>query len=184
MRIKEDDKKILEDFKREIKTDNKIFHVKRKGKGEYKNSKPQYNLSVTSEKIWKCLKGMGMLRKEHIPFEHIPERLIRHFIRGLFDGDGCVWNGKRSPSEGLFYILASKGICEELNDIFIKNDISDKFEIKRRKGIYHIRKSSNKKALKSMYDFLYKDANYFLERKHTIWKEWMEENGYGSLACS
>lgn len=28
-------------------------------------------------------------------FPSLCEDLMSHFIRGLFDGDGCVWNGKR-----------------------------------------------------------------------------------------
>lgn len=25
----------------------------------------------------------------------VPDYLLNHFIRGYFDGDGCIWNGKR-----------------------------------------------------------------------------------------
>ena len=28
----------------------------------------------------------------------ISDELMPHFIRGLFDGDGCIWNGKRKKA--------------------------------------------------------------------------------------
>ena len=63
-------------------------------KGKY------YQLSLRSKIICEDLKKLGCLQKKSkilvFPTEsQVPKNLIHHFIRGYFDGDGSVWEGKR-----------------------------------------------------------------------------------------
>ena len=59
-----------------------------------------HSLTVCSKKMSADLAKAGATQnKAHkLVFpsvEILPEKLIPHFIRGYFDGDGCVWEGKR-----------------------------------------------------------------------------------------
>ena len=63
--------------------------------------KPQNLVTWRSKHMFETLQSYGITpRKTYRPEFKLPENLIKdelfpHFIRGLFDGDGCVWNGKR-----------------------------------------------------------------------------------------
>lgn len=52
-------------------------------------------VSIYSKKIIKDLNNLGIVNKKSDKdvynfFEYIPKRLMRHFIRGVFDGDGTI----------------------------------------------------------------------------------------------
>lgn len=96
-------------------------------------------------------------------FPSIPEELKRHLIRGYFDGDGSV--GKRHFS----FIFNSKYFLQEVLDCFLK-EIPDLkyyiYEENRSKTTYYsLHFSVNKKSRVDLYNFLYKDSTYKLERK-------------------
>ena len=92
----------------------------------------------------------------------IPNNLIHHFVRGYFDGDGCVliscgqviasFVGTEKFLIGLRKVL---GIDKKLQ----KATVSTK--------VKYLVIGGNRKAL-SFYDWLYKDAIIFLERKKQI----------------
>lgn len=95
--------------------------------------------------------------------DKIPEELIRHFIRGFSDGDGCFCCNlsKRSKS----YEIVGK-CYDMLNDIkneFNKNGIYSEIYKKRKTnwkvGIYRL------KELIKLHSYLYDGATIFMERK-------------------
>lgn len=65
------------------------------------NGKIKYSLRIVSRKLSQSLFNLGAILNKSLvlkfPDKSIfkSEDLIRHFIRGYFDGDGCIWNGKR-----------------------------------------------------------------------------------------
>lgn len=87
------DKDILEKIKEVIKSENPIQ--------EYNNSwgKSSAKITFNSVKLCKDISNMGAIKNKSLtlkfPEEIVPENLMQHFIRGYFDGDGCIWNGKR-----------------------------------------------------------------------------------------
>lgn len=113
-------------------------------------------------------------------FPNIEDRYLRHFIRGLFDGDGCISIDSRyidkykdiesSAVPGTFYILFNYYD----HAFFVSNYLSENCGINPSKiftkigngnvEIYMIRWSGTKK-LESIRSFLYKDANLFMPRK-------------------
>lgn len=61
----------------------------------YKNSKIQYSLELQGGPLYQRLIELGCTPRKsltcgHPPDGAIPPDLIRHFIRGYFDGDGCI----------------------------------------------------------------------------------------------
>lgn len=60
-------------------------------------SKLFYRIDLKSKQMFDDLQRLGVEPNKSLTctFPNINEELLPHFIRGLFDGDGCVWNGKR-----------------------------------------------------------------------------------------
>lgn len=105
----------------------------------------------------------------HIP--NIPKELIRHFIRGYFDGDGCftVWlsqeKGKSDRIRGKFDVCAkSASILNEFIKFFSQHDIKLNLNYLKRDDMYRIT-TSNKKEVQKIYNLLYKDSYFYLSRK-------------------
>ena len=82
------DQKILEKFKKSIKATNPIKCYQKKDFGE-----PMVRLQMSSQKTVDDLISHGCVKQKSLilePPKKIPKELIPHFIRGLFDGDGCI----------------------------------------------------------------------------------------------
>lgn len=87
--LQEQDKEILELFNKEIKSNRPLLFLNLKKYN--KNNQNCYRLSISSVKISKRLKELGCLQKKSFKIifpTFLREDLIRHFIRGYFDGDG------------------------------------------------------------------------------------------------
>lgn len=57
-----------------------------------------YRLDINSKKLCSDLTKLGAVRNKSLILtfpDFIPDNLMSSFILGYFDGDGCVWNGKR-----------------------------------------------------------------------------------------
>lgn len=57
-----------------------------------------YTLNLCSTKMCKDLTRLGAFRNKSLTLEfpkYIEDKYMSSFILGYFDGDGCVWNGKR-----------------------------------------------------------------------------------------
>lgn len=92
---------------------------------------------------------------------NIPIKFIHHFIRGYFDGDGCIKNnGKRRTIS----ILGSKSFLDAIKYILLLEGIKN-IHITQRGNIFSIYIYSSS-DIDSFYNFIYNDATIFLERKH------------------
>ena len=95
--------------------------------------------------------------------EQLPHHLMNHFIRGYFDGDGCI-SASGTPT---MTIVSSDKFCEGLNE-----ELSKIVGLKNLKN--HNPKSNNitksyrfggKRQIRKFYDYIYKDATVYLTRK-------------------
>lgn len=158
--LKEEDGYILEEFKKDIeaiykisdkkiKLNDKIFYAKR--------------LILYSKHLSETLKEKGCFQKKSLflkfPGQNIvPESLLRHFIRGYFDGDGCVSGFK-------FSLTGTKDFLKSCAKI-----IRDNTGISKAEGWYPTGKAwdwqhSSKRDLAKIYNYLYDNATIFLKRK-------------------
>jgi hypothetical protein len=100
---------------------------------------------------------------------NIPKEFNRSFIRGVFDGDGCICIGKNknivwkitSGSEN--FLLHCKNIIEKETGINLK--IYNRIRKSPRKVLYDL-SCFSKKIIKHIKDYLYNNSSVFLERKH------------------
>ncbi len=110
----------------------------------------------------------------HLP--KMPANMIRHFMRGLFDADGCVTYSKATKSKPLNHWNVSLSLphqeavrwCTELFMNEIKVDFSDGED----KSIYRI-SATSKRAVIAINDYFYRDATIFLARKRKKFDEIM-----------
>lgn len=61
------------------------------------NNNVIYHLRISNKELGKDLINLGCLPNKSLilQFPLFDFGLMPHFIRGLFDGDGCIWEGKR-----------------------------------------------------------------------------------------
>jgi hypothetical protein len=105
-----------------------------------------------------------------IKYPDIPENLQNHFMRGIFDGDGCISlrTDKRNGSQwGQFNICS--GSYDFINEYYGKLifycNLSSKNKIRCLKGTYYVVDWGGLYDVENIYNFLYKDATVFLNRK-------------------
>lgn len=107
-------------------------------------------------------------------FPDIPEHLIHHFIRGFFDGDGCVtvnkriYRGKRVISENFKLKLAFTSTDSVFLDKVMEYlPITKVYKRKKlRSMMVHTYWIERKLDIENVYEYLYKDANYYFDRKY------------------
>lgn len=115
--LKMTDLDILEKVKEVLKFNGKIYLQKK-----YKqNERNVYSLRIFSKKLSQDLSKLGCFQKKtyHINFPiNIDKRIIPCFIRGLFDGDGCISfnHNKNKRRYNIVKITGTKNICEGLQN--------------------------------------------------------------------
>lgn len=163
--LKNQDKELLEKINKCIDSNYPIYY--RPAHGGYENAKDQNFIGITSKKLYNDLFKLNMKNKDTIK-NLIPKKLMSHFIRGVFDGDGCICNYSRK-NECEFYILAFESLLIEFNEYFKDNDIIFNNPKHKKAYIYKIRKSGKNNIIQ-IYNLLYKDASIYMNRKHQIWE--------------
>lgn len=78
------DKQILESVRDALKSDHPI----RKNKSDR-----SFHISFHSKYLYKKLEGLGGIKgkSQTMSFPYVPQKYVRDFIRGYFDGDGSVF---------------------------------------------------------------------------------------------
>jgi hypothetical protein len=173
--LQKDDKKILDLFKTYLKTDKPLRFCQR----SLKNPKwsDVYTLDIENKQISIDLHNLGCVKAKTFLIEFpnfLENKYISHFIRGYFDGDGCITYSKpkkitHNKSMQISFV-GTYSFLMSLQEIFIKelNYSYVKFT-KRYKNkndnIYTLAYGGNIKISKFK-TWLYKDAHIFLDRKY------------------
>jgi len=138
-----------------------------------------YIMSFYSEQMSRDLKrfGLGYNKAENIiTLPDIPEQLIKHFLRGYFDGDGCIYESTSTTMSGdkkYYYkvfaveIIGNQEFLEKMGDIFSKYEISYTFKKSKCEYMKYIRIKGNKN-LNKLHTLFYDNANTYLSRKKII----------------
>lgn len=158
--LSEVDKEHVEKFKQFIGLNNKI---------SYRPQSKSYRY-VFKDKIFKeILIKQGCVPKKSLVLnfptdDQVPEYLIRHFIRGYFDGDGCFCHTEECFEASFigtenFIIGCLKKLPKGLNTNLKIKDVHRKDGAKK----YGFYSYSDVKAFLS---FMYDDCNIYLERKY------------------
>lgn len=174
-----DDKDIIEKIKKVLDYAGPIHGKIRK------DNKVSYSLRICDITIFKDLQKLNITERKSLTFNPppMPQKLIRHFIRGYFDGDGSVsFRNSKYPSRLVtdFY-TASRKMARFLHQIarsILKDDYKGKISIRntnQKTKYYAIRIGHN--ASVKIFTYMYKQADLYLERKY---KKFMEGINYGN----
>ena len=132
----------------------------------YKSAK----LSICNKEICVDLDKLGCTPRKSLTLkfpteEQLPKHLVRHFIRGYFEGDGCIHINIQNRTV-VANILGTYDMLEKMNEIFQKelNINSRTIKQKNDNKAYDI-SISGIPTVELFYKYLYKDCNIYLERK-------------------
>lgn len=155
----------------------------------------KFTIYFNSRTLCEDLSRLGVTKAKSLTLEFpdfIPDTLMSHFIRGYFDGDGCVWDGKRKimtikdsskPSGFRERIVHNVKFTFTGNSTFItklqaylmyklgfKETKLNFSKARERKHICTM-EYSGRGQLKSLYNYMYKDANIYCEEKFNKFNE-------------
>jgi intein/homing endonuclease len=138
---------------------------------EVKHDSFRCRLSVSNKILINSLKNLGCVQKKSliIKFPNINDDLIRHFIRGYFDGDGCITKKLKSSVkyDSLSICSGSKefliSLITHFNN-FTKSNCNQKGFKPKNLNIYLIAFSCSQ--FKNFLNWIYKDSKIYLDRKY------------------
>lgn len=178
----EKDKKILHLFQQYLNPYSNILTVK-SHLFDGKACKPTNNIAFRNKQLYIDLQNLGCFpRKTYLEnsIPNINEKYVNHFIRGYFDGDGCISYSLSSEykrnkfikrNRFTFFIVSKKSkMLIDIQSFFKKQNINIKIYHDNKKDVYYL-KTSGIETISKIYDILYYDSNFFFERKRNIFKK-------------
>lgn len=134
----------------------------------YSDKTRSYRLIVNSKKMCQRLMLLGVTPKKSltVKFPNIPGIYLRHFIRGIIDGDGNVRYvpRDRSPYFEITISSGSRAFCEGLVKS-IKTNVGVDADIRKVGKNTHLMQYSCSRG-ERLAKYIYSGANTFLERKY------------------
>jgi len=172
--IKREDVKIIQRLKSFLQSEHPI---KNTSCGATKTDKRynQVTFIVTHKHLAKRLKQLGINKDRpniNDCLSQVPSRLLNHWLRGLFDGDGS-WHkaigmnicGQKDAMESCRKILIKYANTSPVPQVY-KHQIAN---------IWYINYGGRVQCLR-IADWIYKDATIYLKRKYTIPYNWRNPN--------
>ena len=152
---------------------NATHTIKNTNKGKYKS----FSLNITSQKLYNQLVKLGCYQNKSLTLkfpteEQVPKELIRHFVRGYFDGDGSVskTTQKQKRNNATFIYLKSQiqicGTLEFLTSLLEKMPFKASIIKDKRKitNTWSLSFSGIKRSY-GFYKWLYENSHVYLNRK-------------------
>lgn len=171
------DKSFLEKFKSDIDFSGNIGHkiIKNSKRNVKWNDSEAVEISITSKENFDDLSRFNIVPRKSLIYTFpewlINHKYVNHFMRGYFDGDGSFYiiDKKKEVPQVAFSLRGTQDFLKTYRSIFESNNLVKKREkdIRINSGIGVLEYGGNK-VVKSIKDFLYKDANVYLERKLSI----------------
>ena len=165
LKLKIDDYKILEKM---------IEYTSYSGNVYYHKNGKFCELTLSGEKIVNDLKNLGIIQNKTmvVKYPKISSNLERHFMRGFFDGDGCISIHKKREGSRDTSDRGQANICSGSREFIEKyvdrlNIIAGitKNKIRTPKGTYNVIDWGSFLDIERFYNLFYKDATVYLERK-------------------
>lgn len=96
--------------------------------------------------------------------QQIPSHLIRHFIRGFSDGDGCFYVNLEKRDKSFEIVGKCYDMLKDIQDVFRENNIESRI-FKKRETNYKLF-IGKITELEKLHKFLYDNATIYMERKY------------------
>lgn len=183
--LNEKDKEILEKIRDYMSPITKLIYKKETINKQGIISHPMYSFAFSCKEIVNKLEELGLGKNKTYLSKSIknvvPKELMWDFIRGYWDGDGCISNSNVTKNVketsysyiniGFTIISKDPDILNEMNEFFIEEGINTHV-YPDNKGNYLVGTHS-KPEVEKIYNKLYTSSNLFLERKRTKFNEIM-----------
>ena len=166
--LQEEDKYIIERFCKALETDRPLYFCPPNKK--FPHRKNQYRLIIKNKVMFNNLISLGVTPRKSLTLkfpteEQVPKNLLSHFIRGYFDGDGCVMLTKPQYKTNFrsktFGFVGTLDFLTNLHKILLNINIGSigKNICKvKDKEIYRLKYGGNQIA-KIFQDYIYKDSD-------------------------
>ena len=183
--LNEKDKEILEKIRDYMSPITKLIYKKETINKQGIVSHPMYSFAFACKEIISCLEDLGLGKNKTYLSKSIkniiPKELMWDFIRGYWDGDGCISSSNVTKNVkgtsynyiniGFTIISKDPDILSEMNEFFIEEGINTHV-YPDNKGNYLVGTHS-KSEVEKIYNKLYTSSNLFMERKRAKFNEIM-----------
>ena len=138
--------------------------------------KEQAILQINSSRLCKGLMEQGVSLRKSLQEKPptIKRELIRHFLRGYFDGDGC-FSIKNPTNRNNSYIGVYIASGEELATWIVKvvyEEIGVKISIHKQGKLYKA-VIQNREGTEAFMNWIYRDAIVYLNRKYEAYQKYL-----------
>jgi len=127
--------------------------------------------SIRNKHLWETLNSYGCTPKKSLSLQFPnlnifkSQELIKDFIRGYWDGDGCISYANKQHTHLTISVLGTESFLKTINNFLPKNLTVYK---PKQKSIWLISANHNT-AFKTLY-FLYENSKIYLDRKYNLYK--------------
>lgn len=164
-----EEKHHIEKFNQAISSNYPIYLI------QHENNHTVAQLDINCRPMCESLQKLGYsvkTKRTHIPC--IKKSLLHHFIRGYFDGDGCLslyvqHIDKWAVCKQEWSITGNKELMNEIKSVLTLNaDVTPSVKMKLYKNSPESAsiRYSKKTDIQKLYDYLYENATVYLESKH------------------
>ena len=173
------DEDSIQRIKKWLNSEHKITRKK----SNFIGGKICFILRIGSHKIYNDLFGFGLYPNKSLTvnFPKIPKKYLGHFIRGYFDGDGCIYFEKRKGSKEQLVVKRIRTIFTSGSKKFLEDMSVYLAERELKNGrIYYNQRAFQLKYPTSdsikIFQLMYHKTgiNSFFMRKFNIFKEYFK----------
>lgn len=142
----------------------------------YKDGRSFPKLAISRKRLSVALSNVGCPQAKTFIIKFpssdiVPEYLVRHFVRGYFDGDGSIsyTDDNKLPVPDIYFTSSDEfiyGLSLLLHDLNIGFNTRAHMTSK---GISQLHLRGNRRAVKLL-DWLYQDSSIYLDRKFNKYK--------------
>lgn len=176
--LQESDKDLLEKIRKEIHSECPLKFV---DQSKRTNSNYTYNnmytMSMYSKHMCSSLEKLGVVKNKSLVLKYpdIPNNLHSHFLRGYFDGDGSIYRHVKKENNKMITLTftSTEKFCVKAKEI-IENELNIRcaiYDASCHNGITKVLTITGA-AAKKLLDWMYNDADLYLERKYNRYIEY------------
>lgn len=171
--LKQSDSKHLVKLCQFLKSDRPVLKYERRQYNKTYGGEDYAVVIFGSKHMAEVLVNLGIVKERpniKPVIDSVPQYLVRHWIRGYFDGDGCASKNRCTISfigqrDLLKWISSEIGRSASTNPRKLRSTKSDFMFAIRYSGAFVCKRVTN---------FMYKDATIWMDRKKGIVESWSE----------
>jgi intein-encoded DNA endonuclease-like protein len=170
--LNEDDKQLLEDVSQFV-YGKIILSYKKERQFKHKNGKiykqrGQYRFHITSKQVCENLREMGLCENKSLKLKapKIAKKYLSHFIRGLFDGDGCLFVSSKYKGTNRVTMVFNYQFCEQLK-ILIESVLDINVRVNYKTPTVGCVSISGNNQIKKIMMWIYNKSKLKLDRKYS-----------------